>query len=214
MGQPASQKRCICPPFLSQAWEDTWKRFQSNLGCGPVCWEESSVLCGGSFHTAEVCGFLWINPQELLAPGEWSEIQAGRLLWWGRYTQCLEMSGQKCCSCGRTWSRDSCPERLACGWVGGCEGVPSWHHSHQILLRTCLHLSLAIPHSPASARCVHGGDLSQKCHHGKAGMRPVGAVTSRAVEKTDGSFSWDCKMQQYRDKSLLLPQLLTWKMFL
>lgn len=93
--------------------------------------------------------------------------------------------------------------------------VPSWHHSHHILRRTCLHLSLASPHSPASARCVawtlHGGDLSQKCHHGKAGMRPVRAITSRVVEKTGGSISWDCKMQRYSDKSLLLPQLLTWK---
>lgn len=37
----------------------------------------------------------------------------------------------------------------------------------------------------------------------ETGMGPVRAVTSRALERTDGSISWDCKMQQYSDKSLL-----------
>ena len=51
------------------------------------------------------------------------------------------------------------------------------------------------------------------CHHGKAEVRPVGSVTPRAVEKTVGSISWGYNMQQYSDKDLLLPQLLTCKMF-
>lgn len=109
--------------------------------------------------------------------------------------------------------------------------LSSWDPQTCFLSRTCLHLGLASPHFPARHQiqredCVYpsawarwavwalrGGDLSHMCHHGKAGVRPDGAMTPRAVEKTVKSISRGLKMQHDSDKYSLLPQLLTRKMF-
>lgn len=83
--------------------------------------------------------------------------------------------------------------------------VPSWHHSHQILSQITPAWPAPTPQHQPGVWHGHCMEETYPKNHGRAGMRPVRAITSWAMEKIDGSISCDCKMQQCNDKSLLLP---------
>lgn len=105
---------------------------------------------------------------------------------------------RKHCLRGKKWSRASCKK----DWGIGLSGSGGWGLYQAEITTTryfckCVFMSVWPSHAPKrgasySKRAVCAqvpepgglyGHLSQRYHDGKAGLRPVGAITPRAVEK-------------------------------